>query len=130
MRRQIQFFSFSLILACVACNSNTENKSEEKKAEDIMKAEITENPFGSFEDKPVTEYTLTNANGMQVGIINYGGIVTKIITPDKNGNMGDVVLGYDSLSGFLQKGNPYFNALIGRYGNRIANAKFTLDGKD
>lgn len=131
MKRQIQFFSFSLMLICVACNSSTENKSEEKKVEsNNMKVGITEKSFGSFEDNPVTEYTLTNANGMQVGIINYGGIVTKIITPDKNGSMGDVVLGYDSLSGFLQKGNPYFNALIGRYGNRIANGKFTLDGKE
>jgi aldose 1-epimerase len=131
MKRQIQFFSFSLMLICVACNSSTWNKSEEKKAEsNNMKAGITEKPFGSFEDTPVTEYTLINANGMQVGIINYGGIVTKIITPDKNGDMGDVVLGYDSFSGFLQKGNPYFNSLIGRYGNRIANGKFTLDGKE
>jgi aldose 1-epimerase len=77
----------------------------------------------------VTEYTITNAKGMQVSVINYGGAVTKLITPDKNGAMGDVVTGFESLDGFLQKGVPYFGALIGRYGNRIANGKFTLDGK-
>jgi aldose 1-epimerase len=128
MKKQILFLLFGIILACIACNNNSENKKETES--NNMKASITEKPFGSFESKPVTEYTLTNANGMQVGIINYGGTVTKIITPDKDGNLGDVILGYDSLSGFLQKGNPYFGALIGRYGNRIANAKFKLDGKE
>lgn len=89
---------------------------------------ITEKPFGTFNGEAVTEYTLTNANGMQVGIINYGGTVTKILTKDKEGNFGDVVLGFDSIAGFTQKGNPFFGALIGRYGNRIAKGKFTLDG--
>ncbi len=94
------------------------------------KASVTEKPFGNYEGKPVTEYTLTNANGMQVGVINYGGIITKLITADKAGAFGDVVTGFESLDGFLQKGVPYFGALIGRFGNRIANAKFTLDGKE
>src|SRR5678815_2237347 len=78
----------------------------------------------------ITQYTLTNPNGMSVKILNYGGTVTDIMVPDKNGKFGDVVLGYDSLSGYLQNGNPYFGCLVGRYGNRIANAKFTLDGKE
>jgi aldose 1-epimerase len=130
MNKQIKFLSFGLFLVSFACNNA--NTSKEKKEADTknMKISITEKPFGTFEGKAVNEYTLTNASGMQVGIINYGGTVTKIITPDKSGAMGDVVLGYDSLSGFLQKTNPYFGALIGRYGNRIANAKFTLDGKE
>ena len=118
-----------IMLAFIACGNNSEPKSENPN--NSMKTSITEKEFGNYEGKPVTEYTITNSNGMQVGIINYGGIVTKIITPDKTGNMGDVVFGYDSLSGFLQQGNPtYFAALIGRYGNRIAKAKFTLDGKE
>jgi aldose 1-epimerase len=116
---------------CFSCNNG---KKEEKPTGETtpiktVSTSITEKPFGNFEGKPVTEYTLTNANGMQVGIINYGGTITKIITPDKNGTMGDVITGYESLEGFLQKGNPYFGALIGRYGNRIANGKFILDGK-
>jgi aldose 1-epimerase len=66
---------------------------------------------------------------MVVKITNYGGTVTDIITPDKNGQRGNVILSYDSLSGYRQKGNPYFGCLVGRYANRIANAKFKLDGK-
>lgn len=92
-------------------------------------AGITEQAYGQADGQPVTEYTLTNGKGMQVSILNYGGTVTRILTPDKNGVQADVVLGYDSLSGYLQKGNPYFGSLVGRYGNRIANARFQLDGK-
>src|SRR5690606_13750196 len=69
------------------------------------------------------------ANGMVLKLINYGGTVTDLLVPDKNGQPGNVVLGYDSLGGFLQSNNPYFGCLVGRYANRIANAKFTLDGK-
>jgi len=125
MKKQIALVIYSIAISFIACN-NSETKNETES----MKPTITEKPFGSFEGNPVTEYTMTNANGVQVGIINYGGTITKIITPDKNGLMGDVVLGYDSLSGFLQRGNPFFGALIGRYGNRIANAKFSLAGKE
>src|SRR6202022_154892 len=74
-------------------------------------------------------YTLTNPNGITVKILNYGGTITNIIVPDKKGEPGDVVLGFDSLSGYLQKNNPFFGSLVGRYANRIAHAKFTLDGK-
>lgn len=105
-------------------------KSGEKKTTDAGKDTITEKAFGEFEGKPVTEYTLTNNGGMQVSIINYGGTITRIVTPDREGTIGDVVTGFETLDGFLQKGNPYFGALIGRFGNRIANAKFSLDGKE
>jgi len=93
-------------------------------------AKITTQNFGTFEGKPITEYTLTNAHGMQVGIINYGGIITKIITQAKDSSWGDVVTGYESLDGYLQKDNPYFGALIGRYANRLAKGKYTIDGID
>jgi aldose 1-epimerase len=117
-----------MTISVIACNNaGTEKETTET---DKSKTSITEKSFGNYENKPVTEYTMTNANGMQVGIINYGGIITKIITPDKTGKLGDVVTGFESLDGFLQKGVPYFGALIGRYGNRIANAKFSLDGKE
>jgi len=66
---------------------------------------------------------------MVVKILNYGGTITNIIVPDRTATPGDVVLGYDSLSGYLQKGNPYLGCLVGRYANRIANAKFQLNGK-
>ncbi len=90
---------------------------------------ITEAPYGTTGGEEITEYTLTNANGMSVSVINYGGIITRIMAPDKDGNMADVVLGFDSLAGYAGD-NPYFGALIGRYGNRIAEGKFTLNGEE
>jgi aldose 1-epimerase len=86
--------------------------------------------YGTTADgKAVEEYTLTNASGAEVKIITYGGIITSLRIPDRNGNLDNVVLGFDKLSDYETK-NPYFGALIGRYGNRIAKAKFTLDGED
>ena len=102
----------SFVLFSVACNNSTENTNEKKETEtNDMKAGITEKPFGTFEQKPVTEYTITNANGMQVSVINYGGTVTKLITPDKNGAMGDVVTGFESLDGFLAKRRSLFRCI-------------------
>ena len=87
-------------------------------------------PFGNLPDgQTVSLYILTNAEGMKVSVTNYGGIITEVIVPDKNGKMGDVVLGYDNLEGYL-KDNPYFGALIGRYGNRIGKGKFSLNDKE
>lgn len=126
MKKQIFFLLAAATMLCISCNSSSE--SDKKNDAHASKATIKEKSFGSFEDKPVTEYTLTNASGMQVSILNYGGTVTRIITKDKDGKDGNVILGYDSLSGYLQKGNPYFGCLVGRYANRIANAKFSLDG--
>ncbi|HME00063.1 MAG TPA: aldose epimerase family protein [Terriglobia bacterium] len=74
-------------------------------------------------------YTLTNKNGVQVGIINYGGRVVSIRVPDRQGQMADVVLGFDNGDGYLGA-NPYFGAIVGRYANRIAKGRFTLDGVD
>jgi aldose 1-epimerase len=73
-------------------------------------------------------YTLTNKNGMVVSITNYGGIITEILVKDKKGKFDDITLGYDNLQGYLDN-SPYFGAIIGRYGNRICNGQFTLEGK-
>jgi aldose 1-epimerase len=73
-------------------------------------------------------FTLTNKNGLEARITNYGGIVVSLKTPDRNGAMADVVLGFDTLAGYISSPSPYFGALIGRYGNRIGHARFTLDG--
>ena len=90
---------------------------------------ISSKPFGVADGKTVRLYTLTNSHGMTVKITNFGGTVTSIIVPDKQGRPGDVVLGYDSLPNYAKNlGNTYFGALIGRYGNRIAKGRFTLDG--
>jgi aldose 1-epimerase len=88
---------------------------------------ITAKPFGTTtEGQKVTQYTLTNAKGSSVSIINYGGIVTSLKVPDRNGKFSDVVLGFKTLADYEKK-SPYFGALIGRYGNRIAKGEFTLD---
>jgi len=87
----------------------------------------TSNPTQKADDR-MELFTLTNSAGMKVTITNYGGKVVSILAPDKTGKFEDVVLGYDSLNQY-PGGNPYFGALIGRYGNRIANARFSLGGE-
>lgn len=93
-----------------------------------MKSTATSVPFGTADGKPVTLYTLTNAKGSEAKIMNYGGIVQSLKVADKNGKLDDVVLGYDNVDGYI-KVTPYFGCLVGRYGNRIGGAKFTLDGQ-
>jgi len=89
---------------------------------------VTKQPFGRTRDgTPIDLYVLRNSKGMEAGICNYGGIVVWLKVPDKHGVLGDVVLGYDHLDGYLTN-NPYFGCLVGRYGNRIANGQFVLDG--
>jgi aldose 1-epimerase len=92
-------------------------------------AGMRKQPFGKTPDgKEITLFILTNKNGMEVAITDFGGIVVSMKVPDSFGKLDDVVLGYDSLEGYLT--NPsYFGAIIGRYANRIAHGKFTLDGK-
>jgi aldose 1-epimerase len=101
---------------CTKCTSN--------------KCSITHEPFGATHaGTPVEIYTLRNESGMEARIMTYGGIIQSIKVPDRNGNFGDVTLGYDTLDGYLTN-SPYFGALIGRYGNRIAKGHFTLDGQE
>lgn len=116
-----------LITASILFSCKLMQKKEEK---ENIKPMTGKTLYGMIGADSVFQYTLTNKNRMVVKILNYGGTVTDIITADKNGKMGDVVLGYESLAGYQQTGNPYFGSLVGRYGNRIANAKFTLDGKE
>jgi aldose 1-epimerase len=88
-------------------------------------------PFGALPDgRQVAIYTLTNKKGSQVAITTYGASVVSITVPDRYGEMDDVALGFDSLDGYLLSGNPFFGSTIGRYGNRIARGKFSLNGKE
>lgn len=90
---------------------------------------VSRAPFGALADgKPISIYTMTNASGVEVRAITYGAIITAIRVPDRTGRFSDVALGFDSLDGYL-KDPPYFGAVVGRYGNRIAKGRFTLDGK-
>ncbi len=91
---------------------------------------VKKEAFGTTPDgKAVDLYTLTNPHGIEVRIMTYGGIIVSLKTPDKNGNSADITLGFDSLAAYVAK-NPFFGALVGRYGNRIGKARFTLDGKE
>ncbi len=89
---------------------------------------VTRAPFGQLPDgRSVELFTLTNVHGIEVRVMTYGGIITVIRTPDRAGQLDDVVLGFDSLAGYL-KDPPYFGAIVGRYANRIAHGQFTLGG--
>jgi aldose 1-epimerase len=90
--------------------------------------DIQKEPFGTHKGKEVLLFTLQNNKNMTVKITNYGGIITSIVTPDKSGKLADVVLGFNTLKEYEAE-HPFFGALVGRYGNRISKAKFTLDGK-
>lgn len=112
-------------LGLASCAKNEESKQETK--QDRM-AKVTQQSFGKTKDgQAVDLYTLTNGGGGAVSIMNYGGIVVSLKVPDKSGAMADVVLGFDSYAEYPEK-SSYFGALIGRYGNRIGHAKFSLNG--
>ncbi len=103
--------------------------SKEKEIE-VSAPKLTKTSFGTTTaGNSVDLYTLRNSKGVETSITNYGGIVVSLKVPDRNGNLGDVVLGFDSLDGYL-KGHPYFGAIIGRYGNRIAKGRFSLNGHE
>src|SRR6516164_6887861 len=125
-------FIVALILCKFAASCNQTAGGKEQQSDSTIKSaafKIISVPFGHIDSNAITRFDLTNQRGMLVSILNYGGTITQWLTPDRYGKYADVVLGFDSLSGYLQKNNPYMGALVGRYGNRIANAKFVLDGK-
>jgi aldose 1-epimerase len=90
---------------------------------------ITSENWGSVDSKPVYLFTLTNSNGVTAKITNFGGIVVEFVVPDRNGQMDNIVLGLASLDDYLA-GHPCFGSIVGRYANRISEAKFTLDGTE
>ncbi|HLR33095.1 MAG TPA: aldose epimerase family protein [Fodinibius sp.] len=119
-----------LALGCAGEESNPQTQEQGGQEQEMGAAgSITQQPFGTLEDgREVHLYTLTNDQNMEVDITNFGGIVTAISTADREGNMENVALGFDSLDKYLA-GHPNFGALIGRYGNRIAGGQFELGGE-
>ncbi len=91
------------------------------------------NQQGSFGKMPdgttIEKYTLTNSQGVEAVVITYGGVLQSLMIPDKNGKLEDIVLGFDDVDGYIKNSNVYFGATIGRFGNRIADGRFELDGK-
>jgi aldose 1-epimerase len=92
-----------------------------------LTGQVSKAPYGKTPDGTAVDVYTVKDGALEARIITYGGIVTSLKVPDKNGKSADVVLGYDSLEGYLNN-KAYFGALIGRYGNRIANGKFSLEG--
>ncbi len=90
---------------------------------------ITKKYFDKFEGKDVFAYTLTNKNGAYVTLLTYGGIINKIVVPDRDGKLGDIACGFDCISDYVAERTAYFGALIGRYGNRISPDGYVINGK-
>jgi aldose 1-epimerase len=122
-------FLIPIVIFITSCKTNTEVKTQTISHSTKDSSSLVVTNFGELADgTPMSLYTLKNSNGATMKVINYGGIITSLTVPDRAGKLGDIVLGYDSLEGYLTS-SPYFGALIGRYGNRIAKGKFSLDGK-
>ncbi len=114
----IRFLPLIMLLFAMGC-----------KQQSAVTSGVQQKSFGKLADgTETTLYTLTNAQGMSVSVTNYGGRITSIIVPDKNGAMGDVILGFDSVAGYVTD-NTFQGSLVGRYANRIGKGQFSIDGK-
>ncbi|MER3375123.1 MAG: aldose epimerase family protein [Allomuricauda sp.] len=131
IQASLPYFVFLAALLHLGCKENKkENQSENQMVKtESGKSHVGKSAFGEMPNgEKVDKYTLSNENGMEVDVITYGGIITRWTAPDKNGNYQDVVLGFNDLESYFGD-VPYFGALVGRYGNRIAKGQFSLDGE-
>ena len=130
--RKLGLFLVSIVGCCMtglSCQPGEPTATGPTKGGEAMKLSIEKAAYGKMPDgKQVDIYTLTNAKGMKVKLTNYGGITVSVEVPDRGGKLADVTLGYDTLDGWLTN-TSYFGATVGRYANRIAKGKFTLEGK-
>jgi aldose 1-epimerase len=123
-------FPFNLLIALLICVQISSCQHSYEKEKGIVLSESGDKKyFGTIGSDSVYAYTIKNNKGLKAVITNYGATLVELWTPDRSGNSGNVILGYDSLSGYLQKNNPYFGAIVGRYANRIGHASFKIDGK-
>jgi aldose 1-epimerase len=123
--RSIMLIAIAIFLFQCGTEQQPANETEETEA---PSATISKSAFGTTPDgQEVDKYTLKNQQGMEIDVITYGGIITSWTAPDKDGNYQNIVLGYDSLAQYIRS-NPYFGAIIGPYGNRIAKGQFEIDG--
>ena len=133
MRPVFGFVIFTLaLLLGLRCQPTSEKKSttamdnKSQKSTDPMT--FQEEVYGETPDGTAHLYTITNQHGMEASVTDYGAILVRLITPDRNGHLGEVTHGFDSLQGYLGK-HPFFGAIVGRYGNRIGQARFKIDDK-
>ncbi|RDC63719.1 aldose epimerase family protein [Adhaeribacter pallidiroseus] len=127
------------LLSLSACNKNSQNQAGESTTAQTADSSATASPEASIPAKADFQstvagkqtdlYVLKNKNQVQAAITNYGGRLVSLLVPDKSGKLTDVIVGFDQIKPFTEGGDTYFGALIGRYGNRIAKGKFSLDGK-
>lgn len=122
MTKTAQWFSVLLLAVLLAGCGSTDQKDSKGKLQ------MVEETFGRVDGQEVFLYTLTNAGGMKVAITNYGATVVSLWVPDRQGKLADVVQGFDTLEDYIRYNDSYFGNVVGRYGNRIAGGKFTLDG--
>ncbi|HBT85767.1 MAG TPA: galactose-1-epimerase, partial [Porphyromonadaceae bacterium] len=123
----MKFNQIVLLLAIIAVVGCT-NKQQEAQTEETTLSGLYKSDFETLVEGDSTDlYVLTNANGVEVTITNYGGRIVSVMVPDREGNLKDVVLGFDNISDYMSNDNN-LGATIGRYGNRIANGKITVDG--
>src|SRR5688500_7681725 len=132
MKTYLSPLLFAIILSALftGCKPKTQDSEiNTVEADSTPQATTSRDAYGKLDDgTEISLYTLTNSLGTTMTVTNYGGIIVSLKTEDRNGIFEDIVLGYDSLSGYVRS-NPYFGAIIGRYGNRIAKGKFKLDGQ-
>ena len=128
---QTFYFLFCIALAVSSCNDQPDKNDNIKNSDTVIASnQIIENTvIGKKDGVDIVQFTLTNKSGMAVKVITYGAHVTSIMAPDKNNEMGDVVLGFDSLANYLNPANSFFGSIAGRYANRIAKGKFSLNGQ-
>jgi aldose 1-epimerase len=129
--KKLLFFSGLAVIILVACNNGSDTSSTETTNKMDSTAPTRSAGFHqTLNGKEVSLYVLKNKKNATAELTNYGARLVSLMVPDKNGNMVDVILGHDSLSGYAKPGESFFGTTIGRYGNRIAKAKFKLDGKE
>lgn len=130
MKTKTVILSLLLIIPAAVLLSCGKPEPDETSSEKGLTMRIEQTQFGQLPDgQDVDLYTLSNTHGLKTGIMTYGATVVFLEVPDRAGRMADITLGHDSLEGYLEA-SPYFGAIVGRYGNRIAKGRFTLDGKE
>lgn len=122
---RLALFIFTLISIAACKEKNKKTQSVESEVNKTMV--IEKSKFGKLDDgSAIDKYVMTNKNGMEVSVISYGGRIVSLKVPDKNGKLENVTLGFDNIEDYVSE-NPFFGALVGRYGNRIAKGKFSID---
>ncbi|BCX46496.1 aldose 1-epimerase [Haloferula helveola] len=123
MKTRLRLFLAASVAVFASCDTSTENNPEPQTSLPV------EN-FGTLADgREAKVYTLTNKNGMTARVTDFGATLVSLTAPDKDGKLADITHGFDSVEGYQGDTNPYFGASVGRFGNRIAHGKFTLDGE-